>query len=423
MLKIGFEINGRQVDADDFAGLLEQTILESVREQIQSKLMGIRDPETGEFPTVVVRGHDWEHLSVELSGSEKIVALAKERLDINDDVSQPFGESVDPVTAKATNTPPCVFLCHASEDKPLARRIAEDFLKQGIDTFFDQWEIAPGDSIRQKIDAGLVGCTHFFVLLTPQSLPKPWVNAEIDAAFIRKLEGQCKFIPLRQNLSVDALPPLLKAVYSPELTDYDDGLKALVSFIHGVSEKPSLGSTPAIIKESSRGQLGLSVAAEAIVRHIVENSTNAETLDPGLTPEFVRQITELSDDDIVDAVDELESRGFVRKLSSLGCGALGFHLLGPEPALFAKFDKHFKDWDSEADALRIAADLVNELDGGLVSALAERYGWPPRRINPAIIFLEERSLIQSSASLGDHPWIRSWIRKNAATRRFLRDRS
>ena len=107
-----------------------------------------------------------------------------------------------------------------------------------------------------------------------------------------------------------------------------------------------------------------------------EKSNNAEYMDPGLTQELVRQLTGLSDDDIVDAVDELESLGFVRKLSSLSSGVLGFDLLGPEPALFAKFDKHFTDWDPEADALRIAADLVNELDGGLVSALADRCGWP-----------------------------------------------
>ncbi len=115
-----------------------------------------------------------------------------------------------------------LFICHASEDKdsfvrPLRLLVGSQKISSSkeFDTFFDQWEIAPGDSIRQKIDAGLAGCTHFFVLLTLQSLPKPWVNAEIDAAFIRKLEGQCKFIPLRQNLSVDALPPLLKALYSP----------------------------------------------------------------------------------------------------------------------------------------------------------------------------------------------------------------
>ena len=54
MLKIGFKINGRQVDADDFAGILERTVLESVCERVQSKPMGIGDPETGECPAIIV---------------------------------------------------------------------------------------------------------------------------------------------------------------------------------------------------------------------------------------------------------------------------------------------------------------------------------------------------------------------------------
>jgi hypothetical protein len=421
VLKIGFEINGCQVDGNDIGTLFEQAILKGIRNQIQSKLMGVRDPETGEFPTVVVRGRDWDHLSIEVTGSKKLVALCKERLGIGEDGSQTNGDNV--TSGKILKSAACVFLCHASEDKSLARRIAEELLKQGVDTFFDQWEIGPGDSIRQKIDAGLADCTHFVVLLTPQSLSKAWVNAEIDAGFVRKLEGHCKFIPLRHDLPVDALPPLLKALYSPGLADYENDLRALISFIHGFSEKPPMGPEPEIVSKSSRGQLGLSVAAEALVRYMVEKSENGETMDPGLSPELVRELTKLADDDIIDAIDELESQGFVKALRSLNSGPLGFAALGPEAGLFAKFDKYSKDWDPEADALRIAADLVNELDGATVSALGARYGWPPRRTNPAVIFLEERRLIESSAAIGNHPWVRYSIRKNPATRRFVRDRS
>jgi hypothetical protein len=114
----------------------------------------------------------------------------------------------------------------------------------------------------------------------------------------------------------------------------------------------------------------VSDAAENIVHYIVEKSENGGTMDLGLSPDLVREVTALSDDDIVDALDELESQGFVRSLRSLSSGPLGFDLVGPEPALFAKFDKHFRNWDPAADALRIAADLVNELDGAAVSAIA-----------------------------------------------------
>ena len=73
---------------------------------------------------------------------------------------------------------PRVFLSYTSDDIELARRIAESLHGNGIDTWWDKWRISTGDSLRQKIDEGLSGCTHFLVLLTPQSIDKPWVNQE-----------------------------------------------------------------------------------------------------------------------------------------------------------------------------------------------------------------------------------------------------
>src|SRR5689334_13854932 len=104
---------------------------------------------------------------------------------------------------------PKLFLSHASEDKETARRLAHALHGAGIDTFFAEWEIRSGDSIRQKIDEGLGGCSHFLILLTPTSVNKPWVNAEMDAGFVRKVEGACRFIVLRKDLAASELPPLL----------------------------------------------------------------------------------------------------------------------------------------------------------------------------------------------------------------------
>jgi hypothetical protein len=82
------------------------------------------------------------------------------------------GESMD-AKLNSTAQVPQAFLCYASEDKDLARRIAADLLKAGIDTFFDDWEIGAGQSLRRKIDDGIASCTHFVVLLTPKSLRIP----------------------------------------------------------------------------------------------------------------------------------------------------------------------------------------------------------------------------------------------------------
>ncbi len=100
-----------------------------------------------------------------------------------------------------TGAIPVAFLCHGSEDKSLARQLAIDLRSHGIDVFFDEWGIGPGDSIRRKIDGGLGRCTHILALLTTRSLNKAWVNTEMDAGFVRAAEGSAKFIPLRAGLA------------------------------------------------------------------------------------------------------------------------------------------------------------------------------------------------------------------------------
>jgi len=108
----------------------------------------------------------------------------------------------------------------------------------GIDTFFAEWEIAAGQSLRGKIDEGLEDCTHFIVLLTETSLLKPWVNAEIDAAFVKKVNGTAVLIPLRYQLKANRLPPLLGGLHSPVIEDYQADIRRLVDDIRGISRKP-----------------------------------------------------------------------------------------------------------------------------------------------------------------------------------------
>ena len=321
-------------------------------------------------------------------------------------------------------TTPHAFLCHATEDKGVARPLAEELRRNGIDTFYDEWEIGPGDSLRRKVEEGIGSCTHFIVLLTPVSIQKPWVNEEIDAGFVRNLEGKCKFIPLRCGLDFDKLSPLLKGKYSPALHGSHDesNTKKLIDSIHGVSDKPPLGEPPQAIRESSGGALGLSPAAEAIVRIMIEGSENGMADGQMLPLGQVKEAIGLEDDDIIDAVDELESRGYVRVISTQSIDPLDGEHVWAEASLFATFDKYFKPWNPENDALQIAAALVNGKDG-TVQTMAQEYNWPPRRMNPAVSYLIENGFVGASDELGSLPWVRWSIYKTPSTRRFVRDRS
>ena len=49
---------------------------------------------------------------------------------------------------------PVVFCSHRSVDKPRVREVARTLREAGIDAWFDEWEIKPGDDIVTKIVRG-----------------------------------------------------------------------------------------------------------------------------------------------------------------------------------------------------------------------------------------------------------------------------
>ena len=417
-MKITTEVNGNPVKPEELGNVLMASLLREVKEQVRTRLEGIRDPDTGEFPAVAIRGDSPENLTLKVSGSDWLVQRVHEELgDLFTQEEEEEEVATDPYR------PPTAFLCHASEDKALARSIAETLQANGIDTFFDEWEIGPGDSLRQTIEAGLGRCTHFIALLTPRSLEKGWVNTEMDSAFVRKVQGECKFIPLRSELPAEKLPELVQGLFSPSVEDYREDLSRLANTIHGVATKPPLGDPPPEVIGRSETPTGFSAAAEAIARLLVEGSENGDSMDPELEPDALRERTSLSDEEIVDAVDELAARNLVDRHLHLNQDKIGFGSIFPEGALFTELDKHFMDWDPEADALRVAADLYHEVTDGRLSQLGEFYGWSPRRLNPAVHYLLERDLVHADQSVGPHPWCCHYISRTPKTRRFVQAHS
>ena len=154
-------------------------------------------------------------------------------------------------------------------------------------------------------------------------------------------------------LDVDQLSPLLKGKYSPALDGGHDesNIKKLIDFIHGITDKPPLGEPPQVIQESSGGALGLSPAAEAIVKIMIEGSKNGRADAQRLPLGQVKEATDLEDDDIIDAVDELERQGYVKVVSTQGITPLDGEHVWAKNSLFVTFDKYFKPWNPEEDAL------------------------------------------------------------------------
>src|SRR6266436_6567895 len=108
MLTIRFEIDGRPVNPDDISDVLEQTILKEIEDLLREKIGTIRDPETGEFPTLVVSGDSLDRLTIHAEGSPALLALVEERLGQGENREEQMPEI------------PRTFLCYGTEDEALA---------------------------------------------------------------------------------------------------------------------------------------------------------------------------------------------------------------------------------------------------------------------------------------------------------------
>src|SRR5438105_1672243 len=90
-----------------------------------------------------------------------------------------------------------VFISYSHQDKAVVEGLAADLNSNGVDVFFDQWDIQPGDSIVDKIfTQGLAEAQLFVVVLSKASVSSRWVREELDAATIRRIEGITKVVPV-----------------------------------------------------------------------------------------------------------------------------------------------------------------------------------------------------------------------------------
>lgn len=305
-----------------------------------------------------------------------------------------------------------VFLSYASEDRELAGRIATALNAAGVQTWWAEWEIRSGESIRQRIEVGLETCTHFIVLLTPTSIVKPWVNQEIDAGLVRHLAGQAQFIPLRSNLAATDMPGLLQGMLSPEVDPATCDIRQVVNDIYGIARRPPIGRIPEVVGIGAVAtETGYSPAAATVAKLLVESSKLARKFDPQTSLRELAQQTGLTEEDTRDALYDL--RGMVTLHRE--------DLVYAEEALFVEFDRYWKDWNPQEDARTLAAEMMNDDTFPKAPAeIAARLDWPARRLNPALAYLDSGGHIRAARAFNGGPWLLAHVSRTDQTRRFVK---
>lgn len=110
-----------------------------------------------------------------------------------------------------------IFVSHATADKWLATMICEQLERVGATTFRDDRDIDGGDDIPERIRTEIKRSRELVVLLTPNSVNRPWVLLEVGAAW--GWSKAIRIIPVLCHVDVDPIPSMLKSKKAVHLND------------------------------------------------------------------------------------------------------------------------------------------------------------------------------------------------------------
>jgi hypothetical protein len=318
---------------------------------------------------------------------------------------------------------PKAFLSYSSKDKALAERLARDLTLSGVDVWYAEWKIAPGDSLRRKIDSGIEAASHFLVLLTPNSLQSEWVQTELDAGMIRRISGHCKLIPILHEIQHKDVPPTLAGILWVRLeeADYENGVQKLLDACHGVSSKPAVGPAPLWAQQEPLAEIGLSVHAQRLAALLNERSEMGleGVREPPLDISLAQETLGMNSDEVSVAAAELHQCGLITLREDANSKPV---LLGISPTarLFFETDPVLKGWNPETDARAVASAAVNASDDSVtLRDLDERLSWGARRLNPAVYYLVMHEGVEQAVKGSDSwPYAYSFLVIGASTRLF-----
>lgn len=109
-----------------------------------------------------------------------------------------------------------VFLSHASEDKPLVEQVHLRLSTRfpNLSSWLDKYEILGGDDLIEVIHKGISEADKFLIFLSPNSIDKPWVRAELRKALSDEIKGiKPEFIVPIKVGSIPSFPPFLESKF------------------------------------------------------------------------------------------------------------------------------------------------------------------------------------------------------------------
>jgi len=122
-----------------------------------------------------------------------------------------------------------VFVSYRSADATSARKLSRDLERAGHTVWLDTEQIAIGDSLVERIDAGLADATYLVLCLAPGHDTSAWTRREWMSTLARQLAGKhVKVLPAR--LVEADVPAVIADLRVADLaTDWNRGVADLLA--------------------------------------------------------------------------------------------------------------------------------------------------------------------------------------------------
>jgi hypothetical protein len=112
---------------------------------------------------------------------------------------------------------------HATADKWLATIICQKLEEAGATTFRDVRDINGGDDIPDRLRREIIRSREMVVLVSPESVNRPWVLLEVGGAWLREI----RITPVLCHVSVDRIPEIIKSKKAVPLNELDACVESL----------------------------------------------------------------------------------------------------------------------------------------------------------------------------------------------------
>lgn len=100
-----------------------------------------------------------------------------------------------------------VFVSYGRHDADWVRLLAGNLHRAGFEVFFDEWEIGASDVLVHRLDAGIRAAANGVLVVSRESLTRPWVMEEYAAMLTRAVAGRQRLVPVL--LGEAELPPFI----------------------------------------------------------------------------------------------------------------------------------------------------------------------------------------------------------------------